>query len=186
MAQPTQERVVCEERQPALFAPEQLPELPALVTAAKAYAHNGRTTCRDEEHAQALLEHYLATGSLRATARRFHVSPHTITAVLVVFEANGKLAALKERVSSKLGVVIELATDCLIENLAAGTVQSNVLPIVLGVAVEKKALIDGEATSRSEALPAKAVDLGDLADYLRSHGVTPTIDVSSTVQPSKP
>jgi hypothetical protein len=176
-----------ESTQPALFRPEQLPDAPALMRAARQHAHTGKTTCKDEELCEQMLTFYLSTGSLRATARRFHMSAHTVSAVMQAYEASEKMAALKQRLSSKLGVAIELATDLLNEKLLEGSVQANVLPIVIGVGVEKKALIDGEATSRTESAPAKPAQLDDLAAYLKAQGIAvPAIDVASTVHPQKP
>jgi len=176
-----------ESSQPALFTPEQLPAVPALIAAAQQHLHNGKTTCKDEELCEAMLTHYLTTGSLRATAKRFQVSAHTVAAVLKVYESAGKMDALKQRLSSKFGVMIELGTDLLIEKLQEGAVQANVLPIVIGVGVEKKALLDGEATSRTETAPAAPVQLADLAAYLHQHGQTlPAIDVPSTVTIENP
>ena len=172
---------------PLLFTEEQMPTIPAMVTAAQAYAHTGKTTCKDEERAQAIVQAYLSTGSFLAVARRFAISPNTIKAVLVVFEREGKLDEQKQRVSQKLGTVIELATDRMVEKLVADQIPPNVLPVVLGVSVEKKALIDGEATSRTEAIERRPVQLGDLAAYLHTQGVaTPAIDVQSTVLPADP
>lgn len=183
-AKPTQP---AESSQPALFTTEQLPAAPVLLAAAQRYAHTGKTACRDEERAEEVLAYYLTTGSLRLTAKHFQISPNTIKGVLNIFEECGKLDALKQRLSAKLGVTIELATDLLNEKLQEGSVQANVLPIVIGVGVEKKALIDGEATSRTESAPAQPARLEDLADYLRSQGLNvPAIDVPSTVQPAKP
>lgn len=175
-----------ESSQPALFSPEQLPTVPALMEAAKRHAHTGTTTSKDEELCEAMLTHYLSTGSLRATASRFSMSAHTVSAVLGLYEASGKMAALKQRLSSKLGVTIELATDVLIQKLERGEVPANVLPIVIGVGVEKKALLDGEATSRAEVVPSAPAQLADLAAYLQKQGInTPAIDVTSTVNPSE-
>lgn len=172
-----------EHSQPGLFSPEQLPAAPALLAAAKSYAHTGTTASKDEERAEQVLTYYVTTGSLRQTARHFQVSPNTIKAVLEIFSTAGKLDALKQRLSVKLGTVAELATDLLTEKLQDGSVQANVLPIVIGVAVEKKALIDGEATSRTENVPAAPAQLDDLARYLKAHGIdAPAIDVPSTVK----
>lgn len=176
-----------ESSQPALFTPEQLPDAPALIAAATSYAHTGTTSTKDEERAERILAFYLTAGSLRATARHFHVSPNTIKACLEIFAKAGKLDALKQRLSVKLGTVVELATDLLTEKLMDGSVQANVLPIVIGVGVEKKALIDGEATSRTEEKPAAPAQLDDLAAYLRAQGIAaPSIDVASTVHPTNP
>lgn len=179
--------IAAESAQPALFKPEELPEVPALLAAAKSYAHTGKTATKDEQRAEEVLSHYLTTGSLRATARHFHVSPNTIKGMCMIFETHGKLDALKQRLSTKLGVTVELATDLLNEKLLDGSVQANVLPIVIGVGVEKKALLDGEATSRTETAPAPPAQLDDLARYLRSRGIAaPAIDVESTAKPAEP
>lgn len=175
-----------EQRQQDLIPAELLPDAPALIAAAKSYCHNGKTACRDEEHAERVLSFYLSAGSLRQTARQFHISPNTVKGMLEIFAQAGKLDALKQRLSFKLGVVAELATDLLTEKLLDGSVQANVLPIVVGVAVEKKALIDGEATHRTETRPAEPVRLDDLAAYLQSQGVQPPIDVQSTVSEQNP
>lgn len=181
------EQTLTEQQQPELIPAAQLPDAPALVQAAQSYCHNGKTTCRNEEHAERVLMFYLSSGSLRQTARQFHISPNTVKAVLYVFELNGKLDAVKQRLSQKLGLVAELGTDLLIEKIQEGSVQANVLPIAIGVAVEKKALLDGEATSRNETKPAEPVNLDHLAAYLREKGIAaPAIDVPSTVSPANP
>jgi hypothetical protein len=58
---------------------------------------------------------------------------------------------------------------------------------MLGVCIEKKALLDGDATSRIETVESKPVEVGDIAAYLRARGVAaPAIDVESTVSPTEP
>jgi hypothetical protein len=182
------EQTPAETRQPGLFSLEQLPPAPQLIAAAKAYAHTGTTASKDEERAEMVLSYYLVTGSLRATARHFQTSPNTIKAVLDIFATSGKLDALKQRISTKLGTVIELATDLLTEKLMLdGSVPANVLPIVIGVAVDKKALMDGEATSRVEEKISAPAQFDDLAAYLRERGIAaPAIDVESTAKPQEP
>lgn len=175
-----------EQQQAELITPEMLPDAPALVQAATSYCHTGRTTCRNEEHAERILMFYLSTGSLRQTARQFHVSPNTVKAVLTVFELNKKLDAVKQRLSNKLALVAELGTDLLIERIQDGSAPTNVLSIAVGIAVEKRALIDGEVTSRTETRVTEPVRLDDLAAYLRQHGIAaPAIDVTSTVLPAE-
>ncbi len=168
--------------QPALFEPEQMPSQAQLLEGAKSYVHTGRTTCKDEERAEALVTAYIESHSLLSVARRFHVSPNTVKAVLEVFEAAGKLDDLKQRVARKLGTVAELCADASIEMLLAGKVPANVLPIMEGVAIEKKALLEGEATSRIEAAVLAPVDLEAVRAYLQ----TRSIDVQSSVVPQKP
>jgi hypothetical protein len=176
-----------EQRQPALFLPKDLPEAPVLVAAAKRFVHSGKITCKDEEWASLIVTTYLANGSLRKTARRLNISPNTIKGVLTVAEESGKLDALKQRLSAKLGLTVELATDLLIEKLEEGSVQANVLPIVIGVCVEKKELLDGNATQRVEATRAEPLDASGVRAYLARKGIAaPAIDVQSTVSSAEP
>ena len=179
--------LLAETLQPALFLPSEMPELPALAEAAKQFLHTGKITCKNEERAAAIASKYLETGSLLATARWFHVSPNTVKAVTEVYEATGKLDDLKQRMSRKLGTIIELTSDRSIEALEAGKVPPNVLPIMLGVAIEKKALLDGEATQRVETIRAEPLDASDVLAYLRSKAIAaPAIDVQSTVSRTEP
>ena len=174
-----------ETEQPALFAPDQLPDLPTLVAAAKDYAHTGKIVCKDGERAQAILTHYLQTGSLRATAKHLGCSPNTVLSVLNQFEASGKLDALKQRLSHKLGLVLELGADDLVERLQSGKFKPT--PIDLAVLVDKKLLLDGEATQRIEERVHVDVRIEDVTAYLATKGIAaPAIDVESTVNPPKP
>ena len=127
-----------ESQQPALFAPEQLPDLPALVSAAREYAHTGKIVSKDSERAEMILTHYLQTGSLRATAKHLGCSPNTVLSVLNQFEAAGKLDALKQRLSHKLGLVLELGADDLVERLQAGKFKPT--PIDLAV-LDRKSVV---------------------------------------------
>jgi hypothetical protein len=171
--------------QPALFSPDQLPDLPALVQAAKDYAHTGKIVCKDGERAEAILNHYLQTGSLRATAKHLGCSPNTVLSVLQQFESSGRLDALKQRLSHKLGLVLELGSDDLIERLVSGKFKPS--PIDLAVLVDKKLLLDGDATQITEQRVQVDVRVEDVTAYLASKGLkAPAIDVESSVNASKP
>lgn len=171
--------------QPALFSPDQLPDLPTLVQAAKDYAHSGKIVCKNGERAQAILTHYLQTGSLRATAKHLACSPNTVLSVLNQFEATGKLDALKQRLSHKLGLVLELGSDDLIERLQNGKFKPT--PIDLAVLVDKKLLLDGDATTITEQRVQVDVRVEDVTAYLSSKGIkAPAIDVESSVLTLKP
>lgn len=175
-----------EETQPALFSPVDLPALPELVEGAKRYVHSGKTTCKDEERAAAIAQAYLETGKILPVAKRFHVSPHTVHAVLEVLEQAGKLADLKQRVSRNLGLLAEVSSERAIEMVAEGKCPANVLPINVGVALDKKALLDGDATARVEMAVAVPIGVADVLAYLKAKGVqAPAIDVESTVKEEK-
>lgn len=121
------------------------PEL-GVVEAAKRWEHNGVTTCKDEELCAGICEAAIQGHSQRWIARTFGVGPMTVRAVIEEMERRGKMRALKERVRSKLGVAIELGIERAVEMLEAGSVPANVLPIMVGVFSDKKALLDGEPT----------------------------------------
>ena len=155
------------------------------MAAAKECAHTGKIVGKDGERAQAILTHYLQTGSLRATAKHLACSPNTVLSVLNQFEAAGKLDALKQRLSHKLGLVLELGADDLVERLQSGKFKPS--PIDLAVLVDKKLLLDGDATQITEQRVQVDVNVNDVTAYLASKGMkAPAIDVESTVSPQKP
>jgi hypothetical protein len=56
----------------------------------------------------------------------------------------------------------------------------------VGVALDKKALIDGDPTARVEATVHAPLGVQDVLAYLKAKGLpVPSIDVESTVNPAK-
>jgi transposase-like protein len=176
-----------EEQQPGLFLSSDLPALPQLEAATKRYVHSGKITCKDEERAAAIAQAFLETGQYLTVARRFHISPNTVHAVVGVLEREGKLDDFKTRVSRQLGLLAQVSLEAAIEAVRAGKCPANVLPINVGVALDKKALLDGDPTARIEGPPTIVVGAGDVLDYLKAKGIqAPAIDVQSTVTPAEP
>lgn len=176
-----------EETQPALFLDSQLPTLPQLTEAAKQFVHTGRITCKDEQRAADIATAFLETGQYLTVAKRFSISPNTVHAVVEVLEKAGKLDDLKQRLSRKLGILAEVSAERAIQMVNDGKCPANVLPINVGVAIEKKALIDGEATQRVETVSRQALDASDVLAYLRAKAIpAPAIDVQSTVSRTEP
>lgn len=157
-------------------------EQPALVEAGRKYLHTGKTASRNEELCEAIVTAY-ASGlvSIRSLAKRLHVGRETIKVIVGMAERAGKLGPLKERIAGKMGRGIELGMELLLERLESGDVPSNVLPIVVGVLVDKKALLDGEATVRVET-----VAKGITADQVRAEweAMRRAIECESTVCPA--
>jgi len=174
-------RLRAEATQPGLFLLSELPDNPKLQAAAKRYVHSGRITCKDEERAAAIAEAFLSCGLVLPVARRFHVSPKTVHAVLEVLEEEGKLARVKERLSAKLGLLAEVSAEAAVEMVVAGKTQANVLPINVGVAIEKKAMLDGEATVRIESVEVRISAADLIARVQRLAAAAPAIDVESSV-----
>ena len=159
-----------------------LPDNPKLQAAAKQFIHSGKIICKDGERAAAIAQAFLECGQILPVAKRFHVSPNTVQAVVEVLEQAGKLDDLKQRVSRKLGLVAELGAERLLDKLEAGAVPANVLPSVVGVAIDKKALLDGDPTSRVATEVSVKIEAGDVLAYLTKRGLPrPAIDVESTV-----
>lgn len=177
--------ITAESVQPALFSPEQLPDVPALVEAAKQFLHTGKIVCKDGERAERIALTYLQTRSLRATSRALQCHPRTVNAVLEVYEAAGKLDALKQRLSSRMGLILELSIDDTLDRVVSG--KQKLTPIEQAVFVDKKLLLDGDATSISVQRHQVDVNVQDVLGYLQSKGIAaPAIDVESTVSPGKP
>lgn len=171
-----------EETQPPLFLDSQLPSLPQLTEAAKCYVHTGKITCKNEQRAADIATAFLETGQYLTVAKRFGISPNTVHAVVEVLERAGKLDDLKQRLSRKLGILAEVSAERAIQMVNDGKCPANVLPINVGVAIEKKALIDGEATQRVETVRSQPLDASDVLAYLRAKAIpAPAIDVQSTV-----
>lgn len=180
-------REVTEDVQPALFAIDELPDLPGLIEGAKQFVHSGKITCKNEERAAAIAQAFLETGSCLGVARRFHCSPHTVNAVLEVLTANGKLDDIKQRLSKTLGILAAVCADAAVELVVAGKCPANVLPITMGVSLDKKAMLDGDVTQRIAVEAAAPVDLEAVRAYLHGKGIAaPAIDVESSVNPQKP
>lgn len=177
-----------EEQQPALFTPEQLPDEPAVIEAAKRYEHQAKAVTKDEERAFAICEALTVRGwGIRRTCRAYHIGPSTLYRLMENLERSGKLETYKERIAKQMGLLAELCTEASIEMVLEGKVQANVLPIMGGTAWDKKALADGDPTARVEAAPAVPVATQDVLAYLASKGITaPAIDVQSTVSPAEP
>ena len=173
------------ESQPPLFLPEQLPDLPEVVSAAKTFAHTGKIVCKNGERSETILQHYLRTGSLRSTAQSCICSPNTVLSVLNHFESAGKLDAYKQRLSHRIGLALELGTDDMVERLTKGTMHLS--PIDLAVLIDKKLMLDGDPTQRVAIEVTHTIEAGDVLAYLSKRGLpAPAIDVQSTVDCPKP
>lgn len=85
--------------------------------------------------------------SQRTIARKYGVGRNTLAAMATRLEAAGKLEPYKKRVSRKLGLLVELGTDLMLERVERGDVPTNVLPVMVGIAFDKRALLENEPTA---------------------------------------
>jgi hypothetical protein len=114
---------------------------------------------------------------VRMICHAFGISHHTVKAVR---EREPELIATeKQRVSRLLGHAARMSAEAFLDKLEAGAVPANVLPVAAAIFLDKKALIDGEATSRVEhvsGLPSveelaaelKKLDALDIPSEVRS------------------
>jgi hypothetical protein len=91
-------------------------------------------------------------------ARTVGISKWSVDAILDEAEKRGILAPWKERVSQKLGAVIEDGLDEIHDRINAGSVPDNVLPVVVGVAFDKKKDLDGGGLPPPPAAPVLNVE----------------------------
>jgi|GEM_PF-1012234 len=121
-----------------------------LVECVQQVRYSGKIACKLEDRAAKIVRLVLLRASVREIQRECHVDYRTVAAIVRIMEENGKLPALKQRLSDDLGEIAELSAANLKQKLLDNEVPANVLPIVLGVAVDKKALVDGDPTARME------------------------------------
>jgi hypothetical protein len=170
--------------QPILFTEESWPRLESLPPLVTKYQHKAKAVTKDEQLCFDICEKLVLGWSERETAKYFQVSRHTIHAMIVELERTAKLAPLKQRIAGKLGLVAELSLDESIRALREGRVQTNVLPIMSGVALDKKTALEASAGADGPATttPITAEDVR--AAFARVLPAQPVIDVETV--PPKP
>lgn len=128
------------------------------------HRHTGRRL--DRNVAEAIVERRALGMSERSVAETFHVSRNTVAALMQEAERLGKLEPVKARLGRRLGLILDLATDEIVERLRTGHIPDNVLPILLGVVFDKKSLLDGDPTIRIEERIEVALTPEDMRSML--------------------
>lgn len=109
--------------------------------------HTGKTLERREELRDLICTRLCEGMSIRAVSRAYGVGRNTVSKLVQRLEAAGKMEPYKKRVSAKLGALVEAGVDAFMEKLANDEVPVNVIPVAVGIFSDKKALLDGEATT---------------------------------------
>ena len=106
---------------------------------------------------------------------RSAVSRNTVAGLIRRAEASGKVEPYKARVSARLGRAVEAGVECWTEAVEAGKISPSQIPVAVGIFADKKAMLDGEATSRVEVVQrVEAADvLADLRRVVDVQEVTP-------------
>jgi len=110
----------------------------------------GTTTEKDRQRVDAILAAVVAGVPREHIAALAKVSTHTIAGIVERAERSGEIATWKERMSRLLARATETMAATLVEAVEQKKLAPAALPVALGIATDKKLLLDGEATSRVE------------------------------------
>lgn len=153
---------VCEviERQADLFPDADLVALAGTWEPAreKGGRFSGKIITKDEALCAAICEAVLLNHSVRRIARALHVSRNSVRAVMEVLEKRGKIEPLKQRLSGRLGELAELCACNLVELAQDGAIPANVASIAMGIAIDKRALLESGPSAEVDGGPLQ-VDL---------------------------
>lgn len=132
------------EEQAELFVAAEVEQLRRVEAAAKGFVHSGKIVGKDAVFVAAVAEMVLRGISERRIARELGCSRNVIKPVMRELEAAGKLEPFKQRLSRRLGEVASLALEAIDEAIEEGKMPAQCLPVVMGVALDKKAALDGD------------------------------------------
>ena len=135
---------------PELFSPEAVEAGLVEVAGKPRGQFSGGIIERQAELVDVILERFAAGASQREIARVFRVSSNTVAGIVARATTSGRIEAYKTRVSAKLAGAIEGGIEVWTDALRAGLLNPAQIPWAVGIFSDKKALLDGEATSRVE------------------------------------
>lgn len=148
--------------------------------------HTGGTLAKRTELRDAICEQLVEGVSVRQVCRKFGVGRNTVSKLVDRLERDGKMEPYKKRVSKRMGQIVESGTELLLEKLEDGTVPVSMLPVMVGIISDKKALIDGEPSMRVEVNVNQALTQQAYDEWLDALPKVRTIDAESTVTKGKP
>ena len=138
------------QRHPALFDLAECERHLVELAAPDAARFTGTTTEKDRQRVEAVLAAVVAGVPREHIARLANISTHTIAGIVERAERSGEIAGWKERMSRLLARATETMAANLVEAVERKQIAPAALPVALGIATDKKLLLDGEATSRVE------------------------------------
>lgn len=110
----------------------------------------GSTVAKDGELVDAVLAAVVQGVPRETIARLARISPSSIAAIVERAEKSGQIGGWKERMSRILARATETAAAGLVDDIERGKLPAGQKPVAIGILVDKKLLLDGEATSRVE------------------------------------
>ena len=135
---------------PEFFSPEAVEAGLVEVAGKPRGQFSGALVERQAALVDVILERFAAGASQREIAKIFRVSSNTVAGIVARATTSGRIEAYKTRVSAKLAAAVEGGIEVWTDALRAGTLNPAQIPLAVGIFSDKKALLDGEATSRVE------------------------------------
>jgi len=135
---------------PALFDMAECERHLVELAAPDAARFTGTTTEKDRQRVDAILAAVVAGVPREHIAALAKVSTHTIAGIVERAERSGEIAGWKQRLSMMLARATETMAANLVEAVEKKSIPAASLPVALGIATDKKLLLDGEPTSRME------------------------------------
>jgi hypothetical protein len=159
----------------------------------KKFTHSGAIITKEEELCREICMDLIRGLSGRIVARKWKVSRNTVVAIWQVMTDRGELEPLKKQVSALLGKGIVLGLENFVEALEIGAISPGQLPIPIAALIDKKELLDGNATARIDTGNVKELTVESVQDFWEKMKKAnaqpvepPAIDSASTVTPEKP
>jgi hypothetical protein len=100
---------------------------------------------RDQERLQSIIHLIAADAPLRFICRAHRVGWHTLESIRA--KQGTKIAAVKKVIAQRMATFAQLGIETLLDDLAAGRLDSDKLGVTLGIIVDKMQILTGEATS---------------------------------------
>lgn len=165
-----------------LFPPGVLPEGAELLLPADEQRNRYPLTTveKNQERLNAIILLLGRNAPKKFICETFHVGWYTLQQIAQ--QHGEKIALVKKRSAANLALFVELGTEQMIEDLVAGRLDPDKLPINVAVAVDKLQLLTGDATmivgSPADQGPKLTVD--SLRERLAGMKKADVIDVPST------
>ncbi len=100
---------------------------------------------KDQERLQSIIHLVAADAPLRYICRAHRVGWHTIESIRA--KHGVKIAAVKKVIAQRMATFVQLGIETLLDDLAAGRLDSDKLGVTLGIIADKMQILTGEATS---------------------------------------
>lgn len=137
-------------KQPVLFDFAECEQHLVELAGADRARFTGSTVAKDGELVDAVLAAVVQGVPRETIARLAKVSPSSIASIVERAEKSGEIGGWKERMSRILSRATETAAASLVDDIEKGNLPAGQKPIAIGILMDKKLLLDGEATSRVE------------------------------------